>query len=74
MQYSFEIKACHGPTKQLRFPLQLEWRSPPPLTRLDHYKSIFFRFKGFMSGAETWAGSMSPLTQLVCTPVTPPIA
>jgi hypothetical protein len=36
--------------------------------------SFFFCFKGLMSGAETWAGSMSPLTQLVCTPVTPPIA
>jgi hypothetical protein len=31
-------------------------------------------FKRFMGGAKAWAGSMSSLTQLVCTPVTPMIA
>jgi hypothetical protein len=28
----------------------------------------FVCFKGFMGDAEAWAGSMSSLTQLVCTP------
>jgi hypothetical protein len=58
--------------QQLRFPLQLDWRTPLPLTRLSHY--ILGFFKEFMGGAEVWAGNTSVLTQLVCTLATPVIA
>jgi hypothetical protein len=32
---------------------------------------MFVCFKGFMVDVEVWAGCMSSLTQLVCTPATP---
>jgi hypothetical protein len=61
--------ACHGPTQHLYFPLHPDWTTPPPRTRLHHYMFVFF--KGFMVGVKAWAGCMSSLTQLVCTPATP---
>jgi hypothetical protein len=41
--------ACHGPTKQLPFPLQTDWTSQPPLKWLHHCMAVCF--KGFMVGA-----------------------
>jgi hypothetical protein len=32
-----EIWACHGPTQHLHFPLQPDWTTPPPLSRIHHY-------------------------------------
>jgi hypothetical protein len=67
-----EIWAGHGPTQQLPFPLQLDWTTPSPLTRLHRY--MFVCFKGFMVGVKAWAGCMRSLAQVVCKPATPLIA
>jgi hypothetical protein len=65
-----EIWPCHGPTQHhLHFPLQPDWTTPPPLTRFHLY--MFVCFKGFMVDVKAWAGCMSSLTQLVCTPAAP---
>jgi hypothetical protein len=59
---------CHGPTQQLRFPLQPDWKTPPPLTRLNY--DMFVCMEGFVGGAEAWYQSMSSLTQLAFTSAT----
>jgi hypothetical protein len=64
-----EILACHCPTQHLLVPLQPDWTTLPSLTRLRHY--MFVCFKSFMVDVEAWAGRMSSLTQVVCTPATP---
>jgi hypothetical protein len=46
MHMHLDIWACRGPTQHLPFPLQPDWTTPPPLTRLHHY--MFDCFKGFM--------------------------
>jgi hypothetical protein len=48
-----EILAC----QHLHVPLQLDWTTPSPLTRLRRY--IFVCFKSFMVDVEAWAGRMS---------------
>jgi hypothetical protein len=65
-QPNLEKWRYHGPTQQLHFPMQPDWRTLPPVTWINHY--IFYCFRGVMGGAEAWARSMSSLTQEVCTP------
>jgi hypothetical protein len=62
----------YGPTHHLHFPLQPDWTTPPPLTRQHHY--MFVCLNVFMLDVKAWAGCMSSLTQLVCTPATPLLA
>jgi hypothetical protein len=67
LQWLLRLKTWdgRGPTQQLHLPLQPDWTTPPPLTRLHRYKIIFF--KGLLVNVEARAVCMSSLTQLVCT-------
>jgi hypothetical protein len=58
--------ACHGSTQQLRFFMNPDRGTLPPVARLSH--SVFVRLMGATGGAEAWARCMSSLTQVVCTP------
>jgi hypothetical protein len=47
------------PNTTAPFPLQPDWTTLPPLTRLHRYMLVCI--KGFMVGVEAWAGCMSSL-------------
>jgi hypothetical protein len=65
VEVSIQIWTCHGPTQQLQFPLQPDWRMPP-LTQLC--RPIFVFFMKVMGSAEAQAWSKRSLSWCIPKP------